>query len=77
MGKIKKSWSIFKGYLNQNMYNRNISFKVLFWKPSHICINDAIIENNLQPIKYYGILRRYVWSMPHCCNFMTNLCDAA
>ena len=34
----------------QIIYNRSISFKVLFLKPY---INDAIIENNLQPIKYY------------------------
>ena len=35
-------------------------------------INDAIIPtNNLQSIKYHGILRRYNL------NFMINLCDAA
>ena len=38
-------------------------------------MNDAIIDK--QSIKYYGILRRYDWSMPQFRNFMINLCDAA
>ena len=33
--------------------------------------------NNLQSIKYYGILCRYNWSMPYCRNFMRNLCEVA
>ena len=38
------------------MYNRSIPFKVLFWKPPNIHINDAIIDK--QSIKYFGILER-------------------
>ena len=34
-------------------------------------------QKNLQSMKYYGILRRYNWSMPYCCIFMRYLCDAA
>ena len=41
----------------QNMYNKSIFLKLIFYKPPHIYINDAIIHNNLQSIKYYGILR--------------------
>ena len=36
--------------------------EILFLKPTHN-INDDIIENNLQSIKYYGTLCRYNWSM--------------
>ena len=36
-----------------------------------------LYTSNLQPIKSYGILRRYDWSMPPCCNFAINLFDAA
>ena len=34
-----------------------------------------LYKNNLQSIKYYGILRRYDWFMPQCRNSMRNLCD--
>ena len=44
------------------MYNRSVSFKVLFSKPPHI-IKDAIIDKQSSIIKYYGTLRRYNWSM--------------
>ena len=39
----------------------------------------VLYTNNLQAIKYYGILRRYDWSMytAQCRNFMRNLCDVA
>ena len=46
-----------------------------YYFESHF-IYDAIIENNFQSIKCYGILRKYNWSMSQCCNFMRNLCDA-
>ena len=58
------------------MYNRSISFKVLFLKPPHIQMT-LLQTNNLQSIKYYGILRRYNQSIPQCRNFMRNLCDVA
>ena len=32
---------------NQNMYNRSIYCKVLFWKPPHIYINVAIIDRQI------------------------------
>ena len=35
-----------------------------------------LLTNNLQSIKYYGILRRYDGFIPQCRNFMINLCDA-
>ena len=39
--------------------------EILFLKPTHNNnINDDIIENNLQSIKYYGTLCRYNWTMP-------------
>ena len=40
------------------MYNRSISFKVSVLKLPHTYINDTIIENNLQSIRYYVILPR-------------------
>ena len=52
------------------MYIRSISFKVLFRKQPHIYINDAIKHKNIKSIKYYGISRRYKWSMPYCRKFM-------
>ena len=42
----------------------------------YVYINDAIVENNLQPIKYYGDLRRLVYAlsqfyvMRHKCHVM-------
>ena len=44
-------------------------FQIIILKAT-LYINDTIIENNLQSTKYYGILRRYDWSMPQCRNFM-------
>ena len=42
--------------INKNMYRSTILKTIAY-------INDAIIDKNLQTIKYYGILRRYNWSM--------------
>ena len=44
------------------MYNRSMSFKLLFQKPQMTLLET----NKLQSIKYYGPLRRYNWSMPLC-----------
>ena len=43
------------------MYNRSISYKVLF--ESRLYINDDII--NFKLIRYYGTSRIYNWSMPY------------
>ena len=48
----------------RNMYNRSISFKVLFWKQPHIYVNDVIIDKQSSINKNYGTLLRYNRSMP-------------
>ena len=51
-----------KVYQNQNIYDRSMSFKVLFWKPPHI-LNDAIINKqssiNLIWLVYAIVLQFY------------------
>ena len=42
----------------QNMYNRSISFKVLFWKPPYMYINDAIIDKKI--LNQLNIMVTYV-----------------
>ena len=34
-----------------------------YYFESHLYTNDAIIEDNLQSMKYYGTLLRYYWSL--------------
>ena len=51
------------------VYLLRINFKAIS------LINEAIKDK--QTIKYYGILRRYNWSMLQIRNFMKNVYDAA
>ena len=57
------------------MYNRSLSFKVLFFKPPHMYTNDAIIDKQL------NIMVSYVDIIGLCHHsvaiLMRNLCDAA
>ena len=64
-------------YREQNIYILEVYLLKYILKATSY-INDAIIENNLQLMNYYGALRRYKWSMHAIVSqFLRNLYDAA